>query len=240
MKNDNKILVIGHTGAKSMAPENSLKSFQKAIELKADFIEFDLRLSKDGEFVIIHDENTLNLTGYNGLVDEMTLRELKKLDIGEGEKIPTLTELIKITKGKIKLLTDIKIWGFTQDLVNIIRKNDLIESSIVSCFEIAELLKIKELEQTLKIAYSIPRYLTNIRRVKRYIQRAIDNEFYAIHPYHQVVDRAFVEFAHNNGLKVNVWTVNEEDLMRKFIDLRVDGIMTDDIPLLNKLLGRSY
>ncbi|NVM34725.1 MAG: glycerophosphodiester phosphodiesterase, partial [Candidatus Lokiarchaeota archaeon] len=152
----------------------------------------------------------------------------------------TLTELIKITKGKIKLLTDIKVWGFTQDLVNILRKNDLIESSIVSCFEIIELLKIKEVEPTLRIGYSIPRLLTNLRRVKRYIQRAIDNEFYAIHPYHQVVNRDFVEFAHNNGLKVNVWTVNEEDLMRKLIDLCVDGIITDDISLLNKLLGRSY
>ncbi|NVM34106.1 MAG: glycerophosphodiester phosphodiesterase, partial [Candidatus Lokiarchaeota archaeon] len=136
MNVNNDILVIGHTGAKSMTPENSLKSFQKAIELKADFIEFDLRLSKDGEFIIMHDENLLDITGHNALVYEMTLRELKQLDIGEGEKIPTLTELIKITKGKIKLLTDIKVWGFTQDLVNILRKNDLIESSIVSCFEI--------------------------------------------------------------------------------------------------------
>ncbi len=55
-----------------------------------------------------------------------------------------------------------------------------------------------------------------------------------------MVDRAFVEFAHDHGLKVNVWTVNEEDMMRKFINLRVDGIMTDDITLLNKLLGISY
>ncbi len=240
MKNDNDILVIGHIGAKSIAPENLLKSFQKAIELNADFIEFDLRLSKDGEFVIIHDENTLNLTGHNGLVKEMTLRELKQLDIGEGEKIPTLAELIKITKGKIKLLTDLKVWGFTQDLVNILRKNDLIESSIVSCFEIAELLKIKELEPTLRIGYSIPRPLTNLRRVKRYMQRAIDNEFYAIHPYYHIVDKALVEFAHENGLKVHVWTVNEESLMRKLINLRVDAIITDDITLLSKLLGRSY
>jgi len=55
-----------------------------------------------------------------------------------------------------------------------------------------------------------------------------------------VVDREFVELAHDNGLKVNVWTVNEESIMRKLIDLGVDGIMTDDIALLNKLLGRSY
>ena len=239
MKINNNILVIGHTGASSIAPENTLKSFQKAIELKADFIEFDLRLSKDGEIVIIHDENTLDITGHNGLVNEMTLRELKQLDNG-GEKIPTLTELIKIAKGKIKIQPEIKVPGVTQDLVNILRKNVLIESSIVSCFEIVELLKIKEIEPTLRIGYLIPRVLTNIRIIKRYVLRAIKNEFYAIHPNYQVVDREFVELAHDNSLKVNVWTVNEERIMRKLIDLSVDGIMTEDIALLNKLLGRSY
>ena len=239
MKINSNILIVGHTGASSIAPENSLKSFQKAIELNADFIEFDLRLSKDGEIVIIHDENTLDTTGHNGLVNEMTLRELKQLD-NEGEKIPTLIELIKIAKGKIKLQPEIKVPGITQDLVSILRKNILIESSIVSCFEIVELLKIKEIEPTLKIGYLIPRVLTNKRMVKRYIQRAIKNELDAIHPYYQVVDREFVELAHDNGLKVNVWTVNEESMMRKLIDLGVDGLMTDDLALLNQVLGRSY
>ncbi len=120
------------------------------------------------------------------------------------------------------------------------RKNVLIESSIVNCFEIVELLKIKEIEPTLRIGYLIPRVLTNIRIIKRYVLRAIKNEFYAIHPNYQVVDREFVELAHDNSLKVNVWTVNEERIMRKLIDLGVDGIMTEDIALLNKLLGRSY
>ncbi|GAH62402.1 unnamed protein product, partial [marine sediment metagenome] len=175
--------------------------------------------------------------GIDNSIVQLTLRELKQLDNG-GEKIPTLTELIKIAKGKIKLQLEIKVPGVTQDLVNILRKNVLIESSIVSCFEIVELLKIKEIEPTLRIGYLIPRVLTNIRIIKRYVQRAIKNEFYAIHPNYQVVDREFVELAHDNGLKVNVWTVNEESIMRKLIDLGVDGIMTDDIALLNKLLGR--
>ena len=240
MKISSNILVIAHAGDTPIAPGNSLKSFQKKLELNADFIEFDLRLSMDGEIVIFHDENTLNVSGHDGLVNEMTMRELKQLSIGEDEKIPTLPELITIAKGRIKLQPEIKVPGITQDLVSILRKNVLIESSIVSCFEIVELLKIKDIEPTLKIGYLIPRLLTNKRRIKRYLQRAIKNEFHAIHPYYKVVDREFVELAHDNGLKVNVWTVNEERMMRKLIDLDVDGIMTDDIALLNKLLGRSY
>jgi glycerophosphoryl diester phosphodiesterase len=240
MKNYSKILVFGHMGASSIAPENTLKAFQKAIELKADFIEFDLRLSKDGEIVIIHDENTFNLTGYNGLVNELTLQQLKQLNVGDGEKIPTLKELLEFTKGKIDLHPEIKVAGLTRDLINILKNNHLIESSLVSCFEIKELLKIKKLEPALRLGYLIPKVLTNMRIVKRYIQRAIKNEFYAIHPNRRVVDRAFVEFAHENGLKVNVWTVNKKKNMQYLIDLGVDGIMTDDIALLNQVLGRIY
>jgi glycerophosphoryl diester phosphodiesterase len=240
MKTDNKILVFGHMGASSIAPGNTLKAFQKAIELKADFIEFDLRLSKDGEIVIIHDKNTFDLTGCNGLVNELTLEQLKQLNVGDGEKIPTLKELLEVTKGKINLHPEIKVAGLTQDLINILKINNLIESSIVSCFEIRELLKIKKLEPTLKLGYLIPKVLTDIRIVKRYIQRAIKNEFYAIHPNYRVVDRAFVDFAHENGLKVNVWTVNKKKKMQYLINLGVDGIMTDDIALLNQLLGRIY
>ncbi len=232
-------LIIGHRGAYDEAPENTLKGFKKAIELGADYLEFDVHQSKDGALVVIHDIDILRRMGIDNSIVQLTLRELKQLDNG-GEKIPTLTELIKIAKGKIKLQLEIKVPGVTQDLVNILRKNVLIESSIVSCFEIVELLKIKEIEPTLRIGYLIPRVLTNIRIIKRYVQRAIKNEFYAIHPNYQVVDREFVELAHDNGLKVNVWTVNEESIMRKLIDLGVDGIMTDDIALLNKLLGRSY
>ncbi len=240
MKINSNILIFGHKGASSKAPGNTLKAFQKAMELKADFIEFDIQLSKDGEIIIIQDSNTLPTTGYNGLVKEMTLKELKQLDAGEGEKIPTPAELIKITKGKIKLNPEIKVAGLVQNLINILRNNDLLETSIVSCFEINELLKIKELEPTLRLGYLIPKALTYKRMVKRYVQRAIDNEFYAIHPYQQVVDREFVKFAHDNGLKVNVWTVNDKDMMKKLIDLGVDGIITDDIALLNQVLGRSY
>ena len=240
MKNNGTIVVFGHKGASSIAPENTIESFQKAIELKADFIEFDLRLSKDHEIVVIHDENTLDLTGHNDYVNAMTLKELKELNVGNSEKIPTLIEVIGVVKGKINLHPEIKVPGLGMDLINILQKNKLIESSLLSCFDIKELLKIKEIEPKLKLAYLIPQALTYKRLVKRYLQRAIDNELFAIHPYHQIVDRDFVKFAHANGLKVNVWTVNDEIIMKNLVYLGVDGIMTDDIALLNQVLGRSY
>ena len=234
------ILIIGHKGASTITPENTLKAFKKAIELKADYVEFDIHHTSDKQIIIHHDEDTLSTTGVLKRIKDTSLEELKKLDVGESEQIPTLRELIKTTKGKIKLQPEIKSEGLVHDLVNILRENNLIETSIVSCFEIVELLKIKEIEPQLKLGYLIPKTLTKFQPIKQYIKRAVANQFYAIHPYHTAVNKKLVEFTHERGLKINVWTVNEEDIMKRLIDLGVDGIFTDDIALLNKLLGRVY
>ena len=116
------ILLIAHRGANKIAPENTIKAFQKAIDLKADYVEFDIHMSKDGKIVIMHDENTARTTGHKGIIREMTLAELKKLDCGEGEKIPTLDELIEIAKGKISLQLEIKAPGTAKKIVDILRK----------------------------------------------------------------------------------------------------------------------
>ena len=189
------MLVIWNKGASAIAPENTLKSFQKAIELKADYIEFDIHRTLDDKIVIIHDANTINTTGFSGDIRGMKLSDIKKLDAGEGEKIPTLEELIKLAKNKIKLQVEVKAPGLENQLVDLLRENDLIESSIVSSFDIKELLKINKIEPRLKLGYLIPMVLTKDRMVKRYVQKAIDNRFFAIHPYYQVVDQEFVDFA---------------------------------------------
>ena len=170
----------------------------------------------------------------------MSIGEIKKIDLGGGEQIPTLYELIETIRGKIKLQPEIISPGITNGLINVLREENIINTSIISSFEIAELLKVKEIEPGLKLGYIIPRALTKIRMVKKYIQRAIDNEFYSIHPYYPLVDKEFVDRAHDNGLKVNVFTVNEEVIMKKLINLDIDGIFTDDIALLNKTIGRTY
>lgn len=207
--------------------------------MNADYIEFDLQKTLNNEIIISHDANLLRTADKPKSLRDMSIEEIKKIDIGEGERIPTLHELMVTTKGKIKLQPEIIAPGIVDDLINILREEDLINTSIISSFDIAELLKVKKIEPRLKIGSLIPKALTKIRMVKRYVQRAIDNELYAIHPYYPIVDKEFVDFAHKNGLKVNVFTVNDEDMMKKLIKLGVDGIFTDDIALLNRTLGRT-
>jgi glycerophosphoryl diester phosphodiesterase len=238
---NNPILIIGHRGANKEAPENTLKSFRKAIELGADYIEFDLHESKDGVLVIMHDESTLRTTGYPGLIRNMTLDELKELDCGEGEKIPTLNELIELAKGKINLQCEIKASGIAEKLVDLLRQENLMESTIISSFDHEELKKIQKIEPRVKLAALEPSgvgWITDWVKKKNLIDDAISNNFYAIHPLYKLVNKDFIEYANQNKLKVNPWTVDSKNAMKKLISYGVDAIITNDIAKLKKLLNR--
>jgi glycerophosphoryl diester phosphodiesterase len=114
------ILIIGHAGASAIAPANTLKAFQKAIELKADYVEFDIHKTRDGEIVIIHDSDTMQTTGVSGLIKNMTLKEIQRLDAGEGEKVPTLHQLINLATNKIRLQIEIKATELLDKLIKIL------------------------------------------------------------------------------------------------------------------------
>lgn len=236
--NKSQILVIGHRGANKSEPENTLKSFRKAIELQADYIELDVQVSKDGEIVVIHDYEISELTGHSGYVKEMTLDELKQLDMGEGEKIPTFQEVIKLAQGEIGLQIEIKVNEIGKEIIEMLRDANLIESTIISSFIHNELVKIKKLEPEIKLGALLSERISEPRDLINATKRVIKKNLFAVHPYFAGVNRELIEFAHKNNLKVNVWTINEKPDMERLIKLGVDGIITDDIPLAKELLGR--
>jgi glycerophosphoryl diester phosphodiesterase len=241
MNSKNKILIIGHAGGKKAGPENTLKVFKKAIELKADYIEFDVRLSKDNEIVIIHDPDTYNASAVPGLVKNKTLRELKTLNVGEGEKIPTFREIIEIANHKINLLLHICSPNMEDQIINILREYDYIKMTIVSCMIHRYLFKYRDLEPTLWLAALENMYYKefptwNVR--SKLINKAMNNKFYAINPEYHLVDAQFVAYAHQSNLKIFPWTINDRNDIQSLINLGIDGIITDDIPLVKNLLGR--
>jgi glycerophosphoryl diester phosphodiesterase len=226
------ILIIGHRGAYRYPPENSLKSFHGAINLGAEYTEFDIHQSKDGEIVIMHDENTFRTTGFNGLIKNMTLKELKELDCGEGEKIPTLHELIKIAEGKIGLLFDIKAKGLEEKLVEILTEENLLESTIIDSFYIDVLLKIQELAPTLRLGLVVPideSFVPEWEQRRDLIHTSINNNFTYIITRFKNVDQKFVKYSHDNNIKVIVYIVNTKIIMKRFISMGVDGMMVNDI-----------
>ena len=237
-KNKGDILIVGHRGASAIAPPNTLKAFKKAIELHADYSEFDIHLTKDGEIVIIHDSDTFNATGIKGMVKDMTLNQLKRLEVGEGEKIPTLRELISVAQKRMGLQIEIKASNLLDKLIQILKEENLLETSIISSFMPDELFKLKLLEPSLKLGLLLPIELRRSNSIKRKIVKIAENDFYSLHPHYYVTDKEIVDFAHSHGLKVIVWTVNDRKIMEKLIVMGVDGIITDDISLANDVIGR--
>jgi len=96
----NKFFIIGHRGACYYKPENTIASFKKALQLRCKYIECDVHLTRDKKVLIIHDKTLERTTNGKGLIKNFTLKELKKLNAGNKEKIPTLQELINLRKAK--------------------------------------------------------------------------------------------------------------------------------------------
>ena len=237
-----KILIIAHRGASNIAPENTLKAFKKAIEFRADYIEFDVHQSKDGEIVIMHDGNTLRTTGHFGIINRMALSDLKELDCGEGEKIPTLEEVIEVAKGKIGLNCEIKDRGIAEKIIKILRESDMVDTTIVSSFKHDILLKIQKLDSQIKLASLEP---TRTGWIKSWITRkkllsvAIKNNFYAINPFYKLVNQKFVESSHKNNIKIFPWTVDSESTIKKLVKIGVDGIITNHVSRVKDILNNK-
>ncbi len=236
-----RILIMGHRGASNTCPENTLKAFQKAMDLQADFIEFDVMQTKDGELVISHDEDVFRTTGVRGLISEMTLTELKQLDAGEGEKIPTLEELIELTSGKIGLNCEIKAKGIMKKAIEAFDKAGILNSVLISSFLHDELLKIKDINSSIRVASLEPieSRKENSKEVKEeMIQFVVDNNYYAINPLYSFVDEDFVRSAHSKNVRVFPWTVDSKIGLKKLVKYGVDGVITNDIPLAKDVLGK--
>ena len=242
MNANNKIIIMGHRGASKIAPENTLKAFKEAIRLKADAIEFDVQKTVDDEIVIIHDYDTLRTTGTEGIVEQMTLKELKKLNFGNGEQIPTLLELIELAKDKISLNCEIKVEGIVKKIIHIFQDADILDSTIVSSFLHEELIKIQKIEPQLKLATLVPTEagkFSDWNYKKKLIDFTSENNYYAINPLYKLADKQFIEYAHEKNIKVFPWTVDSGIAMKKLINMGTDGIITNDITRLKEVLNRN-
>ncbi len=217
---------IAHRGLSKDYPENTMLAFKKALEAGADGIETDLRLSLDEKIILFHDANLKRITGHDHTPESLSLAELKKLDAGEGECIPSLDELLQIIKGRITLILEIKYNPSTyRRLCEIIEKH--IEDKLgwveVSCFE----------DKVLKYMY----YLNPHVKLHKLINKAstlLDKDFetrYAYVSYFDV-DVRLRDIVLDKRLferhKVIFWTVDKEDLSKEK-EAGLYGIMKNDM-----------
>jgi len=147
MQPPRRYLAIAHRGASAYEPENTLRAFRRAIELGADMSELDVHLSKDGHVIVMHNASVEATTNGRGAIRDMTLAELKRLDAGKGEQIPTLQEVIDLVRGKNGLYIELKGEGTPPAVVNVLRANDFTDRRqvIVGSFLAPLVQEVKDL-----------------------------------------------------------------------------------------------
>ncbi|WP_226666586.1 glycerophosphodiester phosphodiesterase [Metabacillus litoralis] len=239
IKNKNKLLVVAHRGAAGYAPENTMAAFYKAKELKSDYIELDIQLTKDGQIVVIHDEKVDRTTNGIGEVKNFTYSELEKLDAGEwfhqkfkGEKVPTLKQVLLDFYGKIGILIEIKhpsIYpGIEQKLTKLIK--EVIGEELEETQIIVQSFDFELLQRLNKISPSIPLGLLVKYRVHG-ISKAQLKDWTSvvkyINPNKSLITKKLVKKVHSYHVKVIPYTVKDKKTIKGLVNAGVDGIVTD-------------
>jgi glycerophosphoryl diester phosphodiesterase len=229
-------LVIGHRGASSEAPENTLAAFGLAAEQRADGIELDVRLSADGDVVVIHDDSVERTTSGRGQVRSLGTAELQALDAGMEQGIPTLDDVFLAFGPSLLYNVELKDFGLSDGGLAIavadrIAAYHLENHVVVSSFNpLAVRRARKNLSRTTMVGilwWKRPRWLRHLG-----VQAEAD------HPYFPLVDEEYMDWAREKGYRVHVWTVDEPAEARRLAELGVHGIITNKPALIREALGR--
>ena len=225
------ILKIGHRGAKAHEAENTLASFQKALEMGVDGIELDVHICASGELVVIHDFTVDRTTNGTGEVHKMTLSELKRLRVEEKYSVPTLDEVLALVNQKCLVNIEMKGRHTAQPLSDFLdkyikNKNWSYDDFIVSSFQREELLIMSEVNK------NIPLGILTQASVTQAWEWAQEFSAKAIHPHYSLLTESNVKKAQQAGLKVYTWTINDTEDIARIKSYNVDGIISDFPELL--------
>ncbi|MBK8599580.1 MAG: glycerophosphodiester phosphodiesterase [Flavobacterium sp.] len=220
------MLKIGHRGAKGHAPENTLISFQKAIELGVDGIELDVHLTSDLQLICIHDDTLDRTTSGTGLVNSFTLSELKAERIDNLHEIPTLEEVLNLIDKKIFINIELKGKNTAKPVAAIIghyitEKNWTYHHFIVSSFDWNALQEVRSLNPNIAIGVLTQTDLGLAIAFADFIKAK------SIHPYFHLLNEENSSVIQERGFHVFPWTVNEKEDIQKIKSFQVDGIITD-------------
>jgi len=224
-----KVLVVAHRGASAYEPENTLRSLRRALEIGADMVEVDVHASRDGHIVVIHDAKVERTTNGKGYVKDLTLKEMRKLDAGLGEKVPTLEEVVELMRGKAQLVIEIKVPRTEEKVLRIIKEGSLRNNVLISSFYHTAVKHVRELDPKIKTGIII-----SSRPVKP-AQLSIDANADVLFPRYVYVDQEMVREVHKQNLTIYPWTIDDLNEIRPFIKMGVDGIVTNKPDVLRNL-----
>ncbi|MEH6941376.1 glycerophosphodiester phosphodiesterase [Bacillus sp. JJ722] len=227
-------LIIAHRGAAGNYPENTHAAFQAALDLHVEMIEFDIQLTRDDIFAVIHDETIDRTTNEQGLVREYTMEELKKLDAGSwkhssfaGERIPTFNEMFEKYSGKVQMLIEVKHVNNIEKVAKLLVESlqDKPHDGIIIQSFNSEFIKVfHQYLPSIPIGILIKQQVNGITK-----KQVEDYGSYAnyINPRITNSSSQLLSNIHNQKANCFIWTIRNEQQKKKALAINPDGIVTD-------------
>jgi glycerophosphoryl diester phosphodiesterase len=253
-------LVIAHQGGDGVWPGDTMYAFENAVRIGADVLEMDAHITKDGQIVLMHDEKVDRTTDGTGLIEDLTLDQLKQLDAayqwskdngetfpyrGQGIQVPTLEELFQKFP-QMRYVIEIKLTANPIDkpLCELIRKHDMQDKVVIASFHDQAMRNFRETCPEVATSASRGEVTTFVLLGKVFLNGLVAPRYESIQPPYDpaesknipIMTKRFIREAHAKNLAVEPWTVDDPELMKQYIDWGVDGIMTDRPDLMMDVL----
>lgn len=222
--------IFAHRGNSYTAPENTLAALKSAIEERADGAEIDVRMTKDGEIILMHDRSLARTAGISKLVSQVEYAQLANIDVGtwfspafRGEKIPNLMEALELCKGKLTLMIEVKgeqnqEINITQKVVENIEEMGMDQNVIIASFNLNVLKEVKRLNNTIATCLILRFAYGNIDEMEYVDMFSIESRF---------LQKGVLQSIRNSDKALAVWTVNESRKLASFRDMGIDAVITD-------------
>jgi glycerophosphoryl diester phosphodiesterase len=253
-------LVIAHQGGDGIWPGDTMLAFEKAVGIGSDVLEMDAHITKDGQIVVMHDEKVDRTTDGTGLIEDLTLKELKQLDAaykwsnddgktfpyrGQGIQVPTLNELFQKFP-QIRYVIEIKLTQNPIDkpLCDLIRKHNMQNKVVIASFHDVAMQNFRRTCPEVATSASRGEVTKFVLLGKVFLSGLVAPQYQSIQPPYDpkesmnipIMTKRFIREAHAKNLKVEPWTVDDPELMKQYIEWGVDGIMTDRPDLMIDVL----
>jgi glycerophosphoryl diester phosphodiesterase len=235
-----EIQLISHRGGPEYHPENTLAAFEQAIDDGVDMLEFDVQMSSDGALVVFHDDDVSRITNKAGFIKDMTFEEIRVLDAGNGQLIPTFQEVITLANlTNTKILPEAKsplnFPGIETAMISALVEANYLDNTIVQSFVESTVENFKQINVDVKICqlYGLWKLRVPNPQPGDAKNACVMAEMLLLNPW-------MIHNAHKNDVTVFVWPgVLDNPWMAKFVlALGADGLMSDDQLMLKEVLGR--
>lgn len=232
------VVFIAHRGAsgKGHSPENTIAAFREAINIGADCVECDVHCTKDGQVVVMHDSTLNRTTNKKGTIAEMTLEEVKQADAGSwfsslftGERVPTLGELLELTKGKVINVIEIKPNNITKRVIEEVEKANAVNEVILQSFYPEAVKAAFEINPKIPRALLLSGQLQVMRisSIMDLIYQTTQVGASTLNLPYKIITQNLIKESHKRGMNVWAWTVDDESDMKSLINIGIDGITSN-------------